>query len=106
MLYYSHCPEHVLYMVQHENSNNQNEVPIKFLAPRKLKHALEELAAERNVALSALLRRLEVGRLGSWEIGRQAYTLHHHTAIIDRWFTCGYSRGDRESVRESVPSRA
>jgi hypothetical protein len=43
-------------MVQEENSNNQNEVLIKFLAPRKLKLALEELAGERNVALSALLR--------------------------------------------------
>ena len=42
-------------MGQDENSN-QNEVLIKFLAPRKLKHALEELAVERNIALSALLR--------------------------------------------------
>jgi molybdopterin-guanine dinucleotide biosynthesis protein A len=43
-------------MVQVDNQKNQNEVLIKFLAPRKLKHALEELAAERNIALSALLR--------------------------------------------------
>jgi len=28
----------------------------KFLAPEKLKHTLEQLAAERNIALSALLR--------------------------------------------------
>jgi hypothetical protein len=43
-------------MSQEEKSKNHNEVLIKFLAPRKLKHALEELAAERNIALSALLR--------------------------------------------------
>ncbi len=43
-------------MVQEDNQKNQNEVLIKFLAPRKLKGALEELASERNVALSALLR--------------------------------------------------
>jgi hypothetical protein len=42
-------------MVQEENSNNQNEVLIKFLGPRKLKLALQELAGERNVALFALL---------------------------------------------------
>jgi hypothetical protein len=33
-----------------------NEVLVKFLAPRRLKRALEELATERNIALSALLR--------------------------------------------------
>ena len=43
-------------MVQEDNKENQKEVLIKFLAPRKLKRALEELAAERNIALSALLR--------------------------------------------------
>ena len=43
-------------MVQDDNQKNQNEVLIKFLAPQKLKRALEELAAERNIALSALLR--------------------------------------------------
>jgi hypothetical protein len=41
-------------MVQDDNQKNQNEVLIKFLAPQKLKHGLEELAAERNIALSAL----------------------------------------------------
>ncbi len=39
-----------------ERSKNHNEVLIKFLAPQKLKHALEEMAADRNIALSALLR--------------------------------------------------
>ena len=56
MLNWLYCPEHVLYMVQEDNQKNQNEVLIKFLAPRKLKHALEALAVERNIALSALLR--------------------------------------------------
>jgi len=36
--------------------NNHNETLIKFLSPRKLKLALLELAKERNVSLSALLR--------------------------------------------------
>lgn len=43
-------------MVQDDNQKNTNEVLIKFLAPERLKHALEELAKERNIALSALLR--------------------------------------------------
>jgi hypothetical protein len=43
-------------MVQEDKQKSQNEVLIKFLAPRRLKHNLEELAVERNVALSALLR--------------------------------------------------
>ncbi len=43
-------------MIQKDNEKNQNEVLIKFLAPRKLKNALEVLATERNIALSALLR--------------------------------------------------
>ena len=43
-------------MSQDNSPNNHNEVLIKFLAPQKLKHALEELATERNIALSALLR--------------------------------------------------
>ena len=43
-------------MSQEQRSRNQNEALIKFLAPEKLKRALEELAAERNIALSALLR--------------------------------------------------
>ncbi len=43
-------------MVQDNSSNNPNGVLIKFLAPQKLKRALEDLAIERNIALSALLR--------------------------------------------------
>ncbi len=56
MLNYLYCPEYVPFMVQDDNPKKQNGVLIKFLAPRKLKLALEELAAERNIALSALLR--------------------------------------------------
>jgi len=41
-------------------SNNErkniNEVLIKFVAPGALKRALQNLANERNIALSALLR--------------------------------------------------
>jgi len=33
-----------------------NEVLIKFVAPRELKRALQALANERNITLSALLR--------------------------------------------------
>ena len=43
-------------MVQENNRGNNNEVLIKFLAPHRLKRTLEELAAERNIALSTLLR--------------------------------------------------
>ncbi len=43
-------------MAQGENQKKQNEVLIKFLAPQRLKRALEELAIERNITLSALLR--------------------------------------------------
>jgi hypothetical protein len=43
-------------MVIDENQIKHNEVLIKFLAPRKLKSELENLAVERNIALSALLR--------------------------------------------------
>ncbi len=43
-------------MYQGKDSNNQNEVLIKFLTPQKLKRALQELANERNITLSALLR--------------------------------------------------
>jgi len=39
-----------------ENFKNQNGVLIKFLLPIKLNRSLEELAAERNITLSALLR--------------------------------------------------
>jgi hypothetical protein len=43
-------------MSQEQRSKNYNESLVKFLAPEKLKHALEQLADERNIALSALLR--------------------------------------------------
>ena len=39
-----------------KNQNNKNRVLIKFVAPDELKRALQELAQERNIALSALLR--------------------------------------------------
>jgi hypothetical protein len=42
-------------MYPSENSNNQNEVLIKFLSPSRLKNALQNLANERNITLSALL---------------------------------------------------
>ena len=38
------------------NRKHINEVLIKFVAPRELKRALQELANERNITLSALLR--------------------------------------------------
>ena len=38
------------------NRKNINEVLIKFVAPSELKRALQELANERNITLSALLR--------------------------------------------------
>lgn len=40
------------------NRKNINEVLIKFVAPESLKDALQELANERNITLSALLRLL------------------------------------------------
>jgi hypothetical protein len=43
-------------MTQTNSTGNHNRALVKFLAPRTLKRALEELAAERNIALSALLR--------------------------------------------------
>ena len=43
-------------MTQEQKKSNKSEALVKFLAPRRLKRALEKLAAERNVALSALLR--------------------------------------------------
>ena len=39
-----------------ENRRQINEVLIKFVSPAKLKNALRELAVERNITLSALLR--------------------------------------------------
>ena len=43
-------------MSNNDNRKNINEVLIKFVAPRELKRALQELANERNITLSALLR--------------------------------------------------
>ena len=56
MINYFYCPEYVPYMAQNKNIENQNEVLIKFLVPRRLKHALQERAVERNITISALLR--------------------------------------------------
>jgi hypothetical protein len=38
------------------NNNNKNLALIKFVAPKDLKKALQQLANERNIALSSLLR--------------------------------------------------
>jgi len=38
------------------NNSNKNEALIKFVAPLDLKQSLLELAKERNVALSSMLR--------------------------------------------------
>lgn len=44
-------------MANNLNSRKQiNEVRIKFVAPEALKQALQTLANERNITLSALLR--------------------------------------------------
>ena len=43
-------------MTNKNNRKNINEVRVKFVAPEELKHALQELANERNITLSALLR--------------------------------------------------
>ena len=43
-------------MSNKKNIKNINEVLIKFVAPEDLKNALQELANERNITLSALLR--------------------------------------------------
>jgi hypothetical protein len=37
-------------------NSNKNEALIKFVAPIDLKHDLQQLANERNIALSSLLR--------------------------------------------------
>jgi len=46
----------VPYMTVMYNRKNINEVRIKFVAPEDLKGALQTLANERNITLSALLR--------------------------------------------------
>jgi len=56
MLYWIYCPDYVPYMAQNKNIENQNEVLIKFLVPKRLKFALQERAQERNITVSALLR--------------------------------------------------
>ena len=38
------------------NKGNKNEALIKFAAPIELKKSLQQLANERNIALSSLLR--------------------------------------------------
>ena len=38
------------------NNGNKNEALIKFVAPTELKQALQQLANERNISLSSLLR--------------------------------------------------
>jgi hypothetical protein len=38
------------------NNGNKNEALIKFVAPIDLKEALQQLANERNITLSSLLR--------------------------------------------------
>jgi molybdopterin-guanine dinucleotide biosynthesis protein A len=43
-------------MARTNNYKKTSEVLIKFWAPRELKDALQELADERNISLSALLR--------------------------------------------------
>ena len=56
MLNCSYCPKHVPFMAQTNNPKNRNEMLIKFVVPDKLKRVLQELAEERNITLSALLR--------------------------------------------------
>ena len=43
-------------MTHIHNRKNINEVRIKFVSPEGLKYELQELANERNITLSALLR--------------------------------------------------
>jgi hypothetical protein len=43
-------------MTQNNNRKTINQVRIKFVAPAELKEALQTLANERNITLSALLR--------------------------------------------------
>ena len=44
------------YMSNQNNNKNINEALIKFVAPEDLKRGLQELANERNITLSSLLR--------------------------------------------------
>ena len=43
-------------MTQTNNQKHLNETRIKFVAPDELKEALQALANERNISLSAFLR--------------------------------------------------
>lgn len=54
-LYWNCCPNLVLFM-SHNNNKNINDELIKFVAPTELKQDLQDLANERNITLSALLR--------------------------------------------------
>jgi len=42
--------------MSNKHNKNINEVLIKFVAPDDLKRALQDLANERNISLSSLLR--------------------------------------------------
>jgi hypothetical protein len=42
--------------MSHNNRNNLNDELIKFVAPTELKQSLQDMANERNITLSALLR--------------------------------------------------
>jgi len=44
------------HMTNDNNRKNINEVRIKFVAPDDLKSSLQQLANDRNITLSALLR--------------------------------------------------
>ena len=44
------------HMTNHNYRKNINEVRIKFVAPDDLKSSLQQLANDRNITLSALLR--------------------------------------------------
>jgi hypothetical protein len=48
-------------MTNNNNRKNINEVRIKFVAPDELKSSLQQLANDRNITLSALLRLITTG---------------------------------------------
>lgn len=47
-------------MTQKTTNNKNEQVLVKFMAPVELKDAIQELADERHIALSALLRLITV----------------------------------------------
>jgi len=55
-LYFIYCPKTDLIGAMKKHQANNNAVLIKFFSPERLKKELLDLAAERNIALSALLR--------------------------------------------------